>query len=56
MNSNLDYKELANKDKEEVLKLYKTTENGLSKEEVNKRLEEYGENIATNRILLQMID
>ena len=49
MNSNLDYKELANKDKEEVLKLYKTTENGLSKEEVNKRLEEYGENIATNR-------
>ena len=38
-----------NKGKEEVLKLYKTTENGLSNEEVNKRLEEYGENIATNR-------
>ena len=49
MNNELDYKDLSSKNKEEVLKLFKTKEDGLSKNEATKRLEEYGENIANNR-------
>ena len=49
MNNGLNYKELSSKSEEEVLSLFKTDEDGLNKNEVSKRLEEYGENIANNR-------
>ena len=49
MNNEMGYKDLSNKDKEVILKLFKTDEEGLNKNEVNKRLDEYGENIANNR-------
>ena len=48
MNNNLDYKEIANMNPEEVLALFKTNREGLNEEEVSNRLEEYGRNIATN--------
>ena len=48
MNNNLDYETISKMDKEGVLKIFNTNEEGLSKEEAEKRLEEYGENIATN--------
>ena len=49
MNNKLEYKEISNKSKEEIFSLYKTNENGLDKNEVYKRLEKFGDNIATNR-------
>ena len=49
MNKELNYEEISKKSKEEIMQLYNSNEDGLSKDEVNKRLEEYGENIATNR-------
>ena len=49
MNNNMDYKELSNKPKEAIIKLFKTSEQGLTKSEAFRRLEQYGENIATNR-------
>ena len=49
MNTELSYKDLSNKSKEEIMDLFKTNEEGLNKNEITKRLEEYGENIATNR-------
>ena len=49
MNKELDYFELSKKSKDEIFKLYDTNENGLNKEIADARLEEYGENIATNR-------
>ena len=49
MNNNLDYKELSSKNKEEIMELFKTSEEGLNKGSIHHRLEEYGENIATNR-------
>ena len=49
MNKELDYIELSKKSKEEIMNLYQSSENGLTKEETKKRIEEYGENIATNR-------
>ena len=49
MNNNLEYDDISNKTKEELLTLYKTSEQGLSKNEVTKRIEKYGENIASNR-------
>ena len=49
MNNELSYKELSNKDKNEIISLFKTNEDGLNKNEVIKRLDEYGENIANNR-------
>ena len=48
MNNNLDYETISKMDKEGILRVYKTREEGLSKEEAQKRLEEYGENIAMN--------
>ena len=48
MNSNLDYKEIASMNPEEVMALFKTNRDGLSEEEVSNRLEEYGKNVATN--------
>ncbi len=48
MNKELDYIELSKKNKEEIMKLYKTSENGLNKEIADARLLQYGENIATN--------
>ncbi len=48
MNEKLTYQELSSKSKEEIMELFKTNENGLSKDQVRKRLEKYGENIATN--------
>ena len=49
MGENLSYKELASKSEKEIMELYKTNSNGLSNKEVEKRLEEFGENVATNR-------
>ena len=49
MNTELSYKDLSNKSKEEIMDLFKTNEEGLNKNEITKRLEKYGENIATNR-------
>ena len=49
MNNEMGYKDLSNKDSEVIMKLFKTDEDGLNKNEVNKRLEEYGDNIANNR-------
>ena len=49
MNNEMGYKDLSNKDTEVIMKLFKTDEDGLNKNEVNNRLEEYGENIANNR-------
>ena len=48
MKNNLSYKELANKTDEEIMALYKTNTSGLSDNEAEDRLDEYGENIATN--------
>ena len=48
MNSNLDYKEIASMNPEEVMALFKTNREGLNEKEVSNRLEEYGKNIATN--------
>ena len=47
--NNMEYSELSIKSKDEIIKLFKTREEGLSKKEVEERLEEYGENIATNK-------
>ena len=49
MNQEYTYEELSKKSKEEILDLFQTNEEGLSKIEARSRLEEYGENIATNR-------
>ena len=49
MKNNLDYKEISNKSVEDVMKLFKTSEHGLNRHEAYNRLQEYGENIATNR-------
>lgn len=48
MNKNLDYDTISRMNKDGVFKMYDTKANGLSLEEAEKRLEEYGENIATN--------
>ena len=49
MNKELDYIELSKKTKEEIMTLFKTNENGLGKDVADARLEEYGENIASNK-------
>ena len=48
MNNNLDYKEIASMNPEEVMDLFKTNREGLNEKEVSNRLLEYGKNIATN--------
>ena len=49
MNSGLEYKEISNKTKEEILSLFKTNEQGLNNEEVEERLDEYGDNVVNNK-------
>ena len=49
MNNNLGYKELSSMNKEEIIELFKTKEEGLNNKEVIRRLDEYGENVANNR-------
>ena len=49
MNNDLEYKELSSKSKEEIMELFKTNEDGLNINAFRHRLEQYGENIATNR-------
>ena len=49
MEEKLDYQKLSCMAKEEILELFKTKEDGLSNREVEARLEEYGENIATKK-------
>ncbi len=49
MNNELKYEELSNKNVQEIMELFNTKEEGLNKNEVTKRLEEYGENIPNNR-------
>ena len=41
MNTELSYKDLSNKSKEEIMDFFKTNEEGLNKNEITKRLEEY---------------
>ena len=48
MNNNLDYREIAGMNPEEVMTLFKTNREGLNEKEVSNRLEEYGKNVATN--------
>ena len=48
MNKNLDYETISKMDKDGILKMYQSNVEGLTCEESEKRLEEYGENIATN--------
>ena len=49
MNSGLEYKDISNKTKEEILSLFKTNEQGLNNEEVEDRLDEYGDNVVNNK-------
>ena len=49
MNKELNYKEISDMDKNKIMTLFKTTENGLNSGEVKERLDEYGENISTNK-------
>ena len=49
MNNELKYKELSEKNVNQIMLLFNTDEKGLNKNEVNRRLEEYGENVANNR-------
>ena len=46
MNKDLDYVTLANKKQDEIIKLFNTQKEGLTRSEAEKRLENYGENIA----------
>ena len=48
MNNNLDYNQISKMNKEKVLTLFKTNEQGLNENEVNERIKTFGENIATN--------
>ena len=48
MNNNLDYNQITKMNKEKVLTLFKTNEQGLNENEVNERIKTFGENIATN--------
>ena len=48
MNNNLDYNQISKMNKEKVLSLFKTNEQGLNENEVNERIKAFGENIATN--------
>ena len=49
MNHELNYKDLYMKNKEDIMTLFLTNEEGLDPYEVSSRLEEYGDNIANNR-------
>ena len=49
MKNELDYRQISNMNKEDVFTLFETGEQGLNNKESLKRLETYGENIATNR-------
>ena len=49
MNNEIDYKEISLKNQEEIMNLFNTNSNGLLNIEVKNRLEQYGENIATNK-------
>ena len=48
MNKELDYRFLSNKSKEQIEKLFNTKVEGLRNNEIENRLEQYGENIAIN--------
>ena len=48
MNREYNYYDLSNKNKDEIISLFNTDENGLKQKEVDKRIDEYGENIITN--------
>ncbi|MBR6113496.1 MAG: magnesium-translocating P-type ATPase [Bacilli bacterium] len=48
MNNDLSYYDLSNMSNEDILDKFKTNEQGLTKEEARKRINEYGENIASD--------
>ena len=48
MNKELDYRFLSNKSKEQIEELFNTKVEGLRNNEIENRLEQYGENIAIN--------
>ena len=49
MNREVDYKDISNKEKSEILGLFETRDTGLNEEEVEKRLDEYGDNVVNNK-------
>ena len=49
MNREVDYKDISNKEKSEILSLFGTRDTGLNEEEVEKRLDEYGDNVVNNK-------
>ncbi len=49
MNREVDYKDISNKEKSEILDLFETRDTGLNEEEVEKRLDEYGDNVVNNK-------
>ena len=49
MNREVDYKDISNKEKSEILSLFETRDTGLNEEEVEKRLDEYGDNVVNNK-------
>ena len=49
MKRELEYKDISNKEKSEILGLFETRDTGLNEEEVEKRLDEYGDNVVNNK-------
>ena len=49
MNRELEYKDISNKEKSKILGLFETRDTGLNEEEVEKRLDEYGDNVVNNK-------
>ena len=49
MNRELEYKDISNREKSEILDLFETRDTGLNEEEVEKRLDEYGDNVVNNK-------
>ena len=49
MKRELDYKDISNREKSEILDLFETRDTGLNEEEVENRLDEYGDNVVNNK-------
>ena len=49
MNRELEYKDISNREKSEILDLFETRDTGLNEEEVENRLDEYGDNVVNNK-------
>ena len=49
MKRELEYKDISNREKSEILDLFETRDTGLNEEEVENRLDEYGDNVVNNK-------